>query len=57
MLGGSGFRGELDIFAEKQAENTIKVHCLKLDLILKKLTITTPDLNNKIKQTKCNFLY
>jgi len=55
MLGGSGFRGELDIFAEKQAGRYDKSALSQIRSDIEKLTITTPDLNNKIKQTKMQF--
>lgn len=55
MLGGSGFRGELDIFAEKQAGKYDKSALSQIRSDIEKLTITTPDLNNKIKQTKMQF--
>ena len=55
MLGSSEFRGELDIFAEKQAGRYDKSALSQIKSDIEKLTITTPDLNNKIKQTKIQF--
>ena len=50
MLGDNGFKGELDIFSEKQKGKYDKVALAKIRADIEALNVSTPDLNNKIKQ-------
>lgn len=55
MLGGNGFSGELEIFADKQKNKYDKSAYDKLVKDVKALNIDTPELNDKIKQTGIEF--
>ena len=50
MLGDNGFKGELDIFSEKQKGKYDKDALAKIRADIEALNVSTPDLNNKIKQ-------
>lgn len=50
MLGDNGFKGELDIFSEKQKGKYDKGALAKIRADIEALNVSTPDLNNKIKQ-------
>lgn len=55
MLGGNGFAGELDIFSTKQKGKFDEKALSKIRNDIEALNISTPDLNNKIKQTSIEF--
>ncbi len=55
MLGGDGFKGELDIFAEKQKGKFDKKALSSIRKDVEKLNVSTPDLNNKMKQLGIQF--
>lgn len=55
MLGGGGFKGELDIFAEKNVGRYNKSALSQLRDDVENLNINTPELNNKMKQTTTQF--
>ena len=55
MLGGNGFTGELDIFADKQKGKYDKDALTKIRTDIDGLNASTPELNTKIKQTGIEF--
>jgi TP901 family phage tail tape measure protein len=55
MLGGQGFRGQLDIFASQFKGQYDESSLKKIKEDVESLNVKTPDLNNKMKQLKTQF--